>query len=460
MAKTPPAAADAPVLDQEVEALADGAASPRSKVKRAMQALLARLPGPKLGLPKIAMSKKLMIIIGASVLTVSGAGAAALALWPSDPPEPAKKPLVAKKSKKAKKGAGAASAAAPASAASGADAAPMAEAAASTASEPALAHAPAASGLEESMDRLQRRLSETLAGGGKLEAAGPGELKVTSRRGEPRAAAAPRAVALGNDEAAVAPRMEKKSLHARADLAGEHEPQVAGKPSAAALQHLHWSYDGAAGPDAWGRLKPEFSKCSAGTRQSPIDIRDGIQVNLDAIRFDYKPSGFRVIDNGHTVQVNVDPGNLIEVNGKRFELQQFHFHRPSEERIDGRQFDMVAHLVHKDADGKLAVVAVLLDRGSVHPLVQQVWNNLPLEKGEEQVAQSTMDLNQLLPVERGYYTYMGSLTTPPCSEGVLWMVMKKPVNIAPEQIGIFARLYPMNARPIQSASGRMIKESN
>ncbi len=454
MAKIPPSAADAPVLDQEVEGLAGGEGAPANKLKLAMQALLARLPRLKRGLPKFAMSKKLIIIVGASVLTVSGAGAAALAFWPSDPPEPAKKPVVAKKSKKAKKAASAASAA------SGAEAAPMAEGAASAASEPALAQAPAASGPEESMDRLQRRLSETLAGGGKLEAAGPGELKVTSRQGEPRVAAAPRAAVRGGDEAAMPSRAEKKSLHAKAELTEEHEPLLAGKPHGAAVQHLHWSYDGAAGPDAWGRLKPEFSKCSTGTRQSPIDIRDGIQVNLDAIRFDYTPSGFRVIDNGHTVQVNVDPGNMIEVNGKRFELQQFHFHRPSEERIDGRQFDMVAHLVHKDADGKLAVVAVLLDRGSVHPLVQQVWNNLPLEKGEEQAAQTTMDLNQLLPAERSYYTYMGSLTTPPCSEGVLWMVMKKPVNIAPEQIGIFARLYPMNARPVQSASGRMIKESN
>jgi carbonic anhydrase len=226
------------------------------------------------------------------------------------------------------------------------------------------------------------------------------------------------------------------------------------------MQHLHWSYDGPGGPESWGRLKPEFAKCSTGQRQSPIDIKDGIQVNLDPIRFDYKPTAFRVIDNGHTVQVNLAPGNAIEVNGKRFELLQFHFHRPSEERIDGRQFDMVAHLVHKDAEGKLAVVAVLLERGSAHPLVQSVWNNLPLEKGEEQAASAPMDLNNLLPAERQYYTYMGSLTTPPCSEGVLWMVMKKPVNIAPEQIGIFARMYPMNARPVQSAAGRMIKESH
>jgi carbonic anhydrase len=148
------------------------------------------------------------------------------------------------------------------------------------------------------------------------------------------------------------------------------------------------------------------------------------------------------------------------VGGKRFDLLQFHFHRPSEERINGRQFDMVAHLVHKDAEGKLAVVAVLLDRGSAQPVIQTVWNALPLEKGEAVPAPTQIDMNQLLPEDRRYYTYMGSLTTPPCSEGVLWMVMKQPVQLAAAQIGIFARLYPMNARPIQKVSGRMIKESN
>ncbi len=222
----------------------------------------------------------------------------------------------------------------------------------------------------------------------------------------------------------------------------------------------HWDYQGAGGPETWGRLKPEFAQCATGTRQSPIDIRDGIKVELDAVRFDYKPSNFRVIDNGHTVQVNVAAGNAIEILGRRFELLQFHFHRPSEERVNGRLFDMVAHLVHKDLDGRLAVIAVLLDRGSAHPIIQSVWNNLPLEKGEELAARAVLDLQALLPADRSYYTYMGSLTAPPCSEGVLWMVMKSPVPISPEQIAIFARLYPMNARPIQSASGRLIKESH
>jgi carbonic anhydrase len=221
-----------------------------------------------------------------------------------------------------------------------------------------------------------------------------------------------------------------------------------------------WTYEGEHGPAAWSRLASENATCASGQRQSPIDITDGIKVELDAVQFDYRPSGFRIVDNGHTVQVNVAPGNTIEVLGKHYELVQFHFHRPSEERIDGKPFDMVVHLLHKSVDGKLAMVAVLLQSGSAQPVVQAVWNNLPLEQGEEVSAKGRIDLTELLPSDRRYYTYMGSLTTPPCSEGVLWMVMKTPVQISPEQLNIFARLYPMNARPVQALRGRIIKESN
>ncbi len=246
-------------------------------------------------------------------------------------------------------------------------------------------------------------------------------------------------------------------------LALDQRGGPAGKPGSdahapSAGHDVHWAYSGDAGPESWGRLKPEFQQCMVGKRQSPIDIREGIPVQLDPIQFDYRPSNFRVIDNGHTVQVNVEPGNGITVMGRRYELLQFHFHRPSEERINGRQYEMVAHLVHKDMDGKLAVVAVLMDQGKAHPLVQQVWNNLPLEKNSEQGAMNQIDLTQLLPEQRQYYTYMGSLTTPPCSEGVLWMVMKQPAGVSREQIGVFSKLYPMNARPLQSGSGRLIKD--
>jgi carbonic anhydrase len=225
-------------------------------------------------------------------------------------------------------------------------------------------------------------------------------------------------------------------------------------------EHGHWSYAGEGGPGEWGQLKPEFATCAAGQRQSPIDIREGIRVDLEPIKFDYRPAGFNVVDNGHTVQVNLGAGSFIEVNQRRYELVQFHFHRPSEERVNGRQYDMVAHLVHKDLDGRLAVVAVLIERGGVHPVIQQVWNSLPLEKNEAMVGPGPLNPALLLPQDKRYYTYMGSLTTPPCSEGVLWMVMKQPVNLSDEQISIFARLYPMNARPIQAGAGRLIKESN
>jgi carbonic anhydrase len=287
--------------------------------------------------------------------------------------------------------------------------------------------------IEDPMDKLRERLAQRL-----------GTTK-TSEDGQ-----AMRVIAHSPPSSPAAQVVKASAAQAPKKSAAKRQPG----------QAAHWGYEGDAGPQSWGRLKPEFAKCASGERQSPIDIRDGLKLQLDPVQFDYRPSRFRIIDNGHTVQVNVAGGNAIETMGRRYSLVQFHFHRPSEERIEGRQFDMVAHLVHKDIEGRLAVVAVLLEQGSAHPLVQTVWNNLPLEKGEEISAKAMLDLNALLPAERGYFTYMGSLTTPPCSEGVLWMVMRQPVQVSMEQVGIFSRLYPMNARPVQSASGRLVKESN
>jgi carbonic anhydrase len=239
--------------------------------------------------------------------------------------------------------------------------------------------------------------------------------------------------------------------------------RAAPKPAAAASAakpSTPWAYTGEGAPDRWGQLQPEFRQCAIGTRQSPIDLRDTIKVDQEQIQFDYKASSFSVVDNGHTIQVNVAPGNAIQVMGRRYELQQFHFHRPSEERINGRQYDMVAHLVHKDAEGRLAVVAVLLERGQDQGLIQTVWNYLPLERGDTYAAPVPIDLSQLLPKDRAYFSYMGSLTTPPCTEGVLWMVLRQPVPVSTQQISVFTHLYPMNARPLQAQSGRLIKESN
>jgi carbonic anhydrase len=220
-----------------------------------------------------------------------------------------------------------------------------------------------------------------------------------------------------------------------------------------------WGYEGAGGPAAWGTLRREFSLCAQGRRQSPIDIRGGLPVDLEPVRFDYRPSRFSVIDTGHTVQINLAPSNSIEVGGRRYELVQLHFRRPSEERIDGRQFAMSAHLVHRDAQGRTLMVAVLLDPGPARAAMQTAWANLPLEKREEVAARATLDPADLLPEDRRYYTYMGSLTTPPCSEGVQWVVMRTPVTASPEQIEVFARLYPMNVRPLQALAGRRILQS-
>jgi len=227
-----------------------------------------------------------------------------------------------------------------------------------------------------------------------------------------------------------------------------------------AMQHasIHWDYEGAGGPENWSRLDQKNKACAMGERQSPIDIKEGIKVDLEPIKFNYRPSTFRIVDNGHTVQVEVGESS-ISLTGKTYELVQFHFHRPSEEKVNGQRFDMVAHLVHKADDGQLAVVAVLLEHGSENAFIQTLWNNMPLEKDLPVAPPTTLvDLNTLLPTSRNYYTYMGSLTTPPCSEGVLWLVMKQPIQVSQDQINIFSRLYKNNARPIQPTSGRLIKE--
>jgi carbonic anhydrase len=305
------------------------------------------------------------------------------------------------------------------------------------------------------MDSLRQKLAERL-GAQKAPGARQPEVRVENRQPPVAKAAPTAAIHPDHGDLTLAPRASRPSRPAKA---AAHATPVAAGHAGQTGHTAHWDYEGDGGPGSWGQLKPEFSKCGIGQRQSPIDIRGGIAVQLEPIQFDYRVSGFSVIDNGHTVQVNLPAGHAITVLGRRYELLQFHFHRPSEERINGKQHDMVAHLVHKDAEGKLAVVAVLLDRGSAQPLIQAVWNALPLEKHEAQAAPGTIDLNKLLPEDRRYYTYMGSLTTPPCSEGVLWMVLKTPVTVSPDQIEIFSRLYPMNARPVQPLAGRLIKES-
>ncbi len=300
---------------------------------------------------------------------------------------------------------------------------------------------------QRAIDAIRERLSNRGVEK-RVDTEGNALLRVGSAQAK-LAATGPRSVSLSASLAATA-------SSARLPMPGLGAAHVSSKTGAAP----RWSYDGDHSPGQWAQLSPEWATCAKGKRQSPIDIHQGIKVDLEAIRFEYRPSAFTVVDTGHTILVNLPPGNAITVSGRRYELLQFHFHKPAEERVDGKPFDMVVHLVHKDSTGKLAVVAVLLEKGSAQGVVQSVWNHLPLEKGDEVEAGVPLDPTALLPAERGYYTYMGSLTTPPCSEGVLWMVMKQPVGVSADQLAIFARLYPMNARPLQADSSRLVKESN
>ena len=224
-------------------------------------------------------------------------------------------------------------------------------------------------------------------------------------------------------------------------------------------EHI-WDYSEARGPSHWGELKPEFATCKTGHHQSPIDIRDPQKADLPSIKFNYKPSPLHIIDNGHTVMVNYAPGSFLSVGEKTYTLKQFHFHRPSEEKINGKAYEMSVHLVHQDPEGKLGVVAVLLQKGEDNPLVRELWSNLPKEKEKEEDFDNVqIDLIGLLPSTRAYYTFSGSLTTPPCTEDVTWFVLKQPVTVSGKEIEQFSRLYRHDARPTQPVYDRIVQES-
>ena len=223
----------------------------------------------------------------------------------------------------------------------------------------------------------------------------------------------------------------------------------------------HWSYKGATGPSHWAAMEHDYAACGVGKTQSPIDIEDSVakKSDLPPIAFDYKPSPLKIVDNGHTVQVIYAPGSTITVAGEQYELVQFHFHKPSEEKINGKPADMVVHLVHRDRDGKLAVVAVLLQAGAANQLIDTLWMNVPKEKEKEtDVPGVQVNAAELLPADKvDYYTFAGSLTTPPYSEGVTWFVLKAHTTISKDEIASFGKLYPMNARPTQAVNGREIR---
>jgi carbonic anhydrase len=223
-----------------------------------------------------------------------------------------------------------------------------------------------------------------------------------------------------------------------------------------------WSYQGNTGPDHWGELKPEWTLAATGRRQSPIDVDvdRAVPAQVDAIRFDHEPTTLEVLNNGHTVQDNYHAGGRITVGGHEYKLAQFHFHSPSEHTLDGEHFPMEMHLVHRDADGKLAVVAVMIAQGEENPEFARFGRHVPREPGRaDKVEGMHVDATDLLPADQANFRYSGSLTTPPCSEDVAWFLMRQPIEASRRQIDEFRKVYYGNNRPTQPLNGRTITAS-
>ena len=225
------------------------------------------------------------------------------------------------------------------------------------------------------------------------------------------------------------------------------------------LESPHWAYEGDIGPEAWGALDGAYELCSVGTQQSPVDIDEAVVVteDLDDLEFLYQPSTLTLVNNGHTVQANYDAGSQLVVNGHPYDLLQVHFHTPSEHSLNGEMFDAEAHFVHRDAEGKgfLAVVGVFIRVGEENPAFTEVLANAP-EEGQPETFSELINAAQMLPADTSTYRYLGSLTTPPCSQGVRWNVLAEPITMSQEQLGRLAELMGKNNRPLQTLGERRL----
>jgi carbonic anhydrase len=242
----------------------------------------------------------------------------------------------------------------------------------------------------------------------------------------------------------------KKDEHA-ADAHAKGGEKTAEKP---ADKHAtpHWDYEGEMGPARWVK---EFPTCGKGKQQSPLNIKGPFVKQRVDLAPSYKAGPLTMLNNGHTIQVNIPTGSKLRIDGVSYDLLQFHFHRPSEEQIDGKPMAMVAHFVHKSADGKLAVIGVLLKEGNENPNIKTLWSNLPAGEGPPvEIADVSFNPANLLPKELDFWSYEGSLTTPPCTEGVRFFILRSPVNISKEQVNAFP--FKMNARPVQPQNNREI----
>lgn len=252
------------------------------------------------------------------------------------------------------------------------------------------------------------------------------------------------------------------------DVSGEQAGDVGSGPDEKVVHRteaeVHWGYGEDNGPAHWGEMNAAWSSCSAGMKQSPIDIANAMSGDQPAISMNFEPADLQVVhqehalealDNGHTIQVNYDGGENLAVGDWSFKLLQFHFHSPSEHTVDGEHFPMEMHLVHQSESGKLAVIGVFIEEGAHNHVFDDVWQNLPDEKGEKVHLQSRqLDVDQMLPENSTSYRYHGSLTTPPCSEGVAWIVMTDPIQFDADQISAFQAVFTGNNRPTQPLNDR------
>lgn len=221
----------------------------------------------------------------------------------------------------------------------------------------------------------------------------------------------------------------------------------------------HWTYEGKAGPEHWSELTSDFHICHEGKSQSPINIKDPIEGHLQALDLAYHTSAEKVLNNGHTIQVTVDEEDDFVLDNEKFTLRQYHFHTPSENQINGHTFPLEAHFVHSKEDGDLAVVAVMFEVGKENPALTPLIDAMPKQENQQVSINRQVNLRDLFPEDLHYYRFSGSLTTPPCSEGIRWLVLKQPVTLSQAQLDAFKQaLKTTNNRPLQHLNGRMIVE--
>ncbi len=221
-------------------------------------------------------------------------------------------------------------------------------------------------------------------------------------------------------------------------------------------ENPHWTYEGEHGAEHWATLSDSFATCATGRLQSPFNIEADITADLADLGLNYNPVAMKVVNNGHTIQVDQAGAGQLVVDGKSYDLLQFHFHTGSEYTIDGKDYPLEVHLVHASADGALAVVGVMFEEGAANEELGNIWANMPAEKGENAVDGQMVDVANLLPSDHKYFRFMGSLTTPPCTEGVNWHMMATPITASAEQIEAFKAIFPMNARPLQDENNRLV----